>query len=417
VWLVRFMGRLKSPFRFRSRREALVSWFCRCFSLILLLGAASASAHDESRFSTSSPGLTYSNWSVGEVPWSIHVVQVERTNPVYQIESVHAGGRAVGLDTLDAQLSLIDPRLGCPVAAVNGDFYQRDKAYAGAPRGLQVVKGELLSGPSGAACCWIDVIGEPHATAVASRFQITWPDGQVTPFGLNGDRPVAGVELYTPAVGPSTHTVGGRELVLTRAAGSPWLPLRLGRTYTARVHAIREAGDTPLEPDILVVSLGPTAARSLPIVQTGTVLRIATTSVPALSGIRTAIGGGPILIRNGKRQKLAGEAGEDYEISSRFERHPRTAVGWNQRHFFLVEVDGRQRDLSVGMTLDELSQFLLKLGCQEAVSLDGGGSATLWYDGKVRNNPCDGYDRAIANALVVVKKAGRNGALPAARSD
>jgi Phosphodiester glycosidase len=411
------MGHLKSPFRCTSRREALVYWFCRGFSLAFLLGAAPVSAHAESRLSTSSPGLTYSNWSVSEVPWSIHVVQVERTNPAYQIESIHAGGRALGLDTLDAQLRLIDPGLGCPVAAVNGDFYQRDKAYAGAPRGLQVVKGQLLCGPSGAPCCWTDVLGESHATAVASQFQITWPDGQVTPFGLNGDRPVAGVELYTPAVGPSTHTVGGRELVLTRAAGSPWLPLRLGRTYTTRVHEIREAGDTPMGPDILVVSLGPAAVRSLPNVQTGAVLRIATASVPALPGIRTAIGGGPILVRNGKRQKLAGEAGEAYEISSRFERHPRTAVGWNQRYFFLVEVDGRQRDLSVGMTLDELSQFLLRLGCQEAVSLDGGGSAALWHDGKIRNNPCDGYDRPIANALVVVKKAGKNGASPAASSN
>lgn len=414
MWLVRLMGRVSSPFRFRSRREAPVLWFSRVFSLIILLGAASASAHDESRFSPSSPGLTYSNWSVAEVPWSIHVVRVERTNPVYQIESVHARGRALGLDTLDAQLKSIDPESGYPVAAVNGDFYQRDRAYAGAPRSLQVVKGELLSGPAGAACCWIDVLGEPHATAVASRFQLTWPDGQVTPFGLNGDRPVAGVELYTPAAGSSTHTVGGRELVLTRATGSAWLPLRLGRSYTARVDTIREAGDTRLGPDILVVSLGPTAMRRLPTVQTGAVLRIATTSVPALSGIRTAIGGGSILIQEGKRQKLAGQAGEAYEISSRFERHPRTAVGWNQRYFFLVEVDGRQRDLSVGMTLDELSGFLLKLGCQEAVSLDGGGSATLWYDGKVRNNPCDGYERAIANALVVVKRAGKSGALPAA---
>jgi hypothetical protein len=190
-----------------------------------------------------------------------------------------------------------------------------------------------------------------------------------------------------------------------------------GRTYTARVDAIRETGDTPLESDILVLSLGPMAIHRLSLVQTGAVLRIATTSVPKLTGIRTAIGGGPILVQNGKRQKLAGQAGEAYEISSRFERHPRTAVGWNERHLFLVEVDGRQRDLSVGMTLDELTQFLLKLGCQEAVNLDGGGSAALWFEGKIRNNPCDGYERAIANALVIVKKAGKTGALPAAKSN
>ena len=323
----------------------------------------------------------------------------------------------MGLGSLDALLKSVDPSLGYPVAAVNGDFYQRDRAHAGAPRGLQVVKGELLSGPCGSACCWIDVLGEPHANTVISSFRITWPDGQVTPFGLNGDRPNAGVELYTPAAGRSTRTMGGRELVLARETGSPWLPLRLGRIHTARVQAIREEGDTPLGPDSLVLSLGPRAIRSLPTVQTGAVLRIATASVPALSGIRTAIGGGPILIQDGKRQRLAGQFGESYEVNSRFERHPRAAIGWNQRYFFLVEVDGRQRDLSVGMTLDELSGFLLKLGCQEAMNLDGGGSATLWYDGKLRNSPCDGYERSIANGLVVVKRAGENGASPAAKSN
>ena len=69
----------------------------------------------------------------------------------------------------------------------------------------------------------------------------------------------------------------------------------------------------------------------------------------------------------------------------------------------MVEVDGRQKGLSAGMTLDELSNFLVKLGCQDAINLDGGGSATLWYAGSVRNSPCDRAERDIANGLVVVK--------------
>jgi exopolysaccharide biosynthesis protein len=71
---------------------------------------------------------------------------------------------------------------------------------------------------------------------------------------------------------------------------------------------------------------------------------------------------------------------------------------------FLVEVDGRQKKLSVGMTLDELAKFLRKLGCDEAMNFDGGGSATLWYDGQVRNSPCDRMQREIANCLVIVRK-------------
>ena len=69
-----------------------------------------------------------------------------------------------------------------------------------------------------------------------------------------------------------------------------------------------------------------------------------------------------------------------------------------------MEVDGRQKSLSVGMTLDELSAYLRKLGCNEAMNLDGGGSATLWCTGKVRNSPCDGQERAIANSLIVVRR-------------
>ena len=86
------------------------------------------------------------------------------------------------------------------------------------------------------------------------------------------------------------------------------------------------------------------------------------------------------------------------------ERHPRSAIGWNATHFLLVEVDGRQKGVSEGMTLDEFANWLVKLGCGEAMNLDGGGSATLWYEGKVVNSPCEGRERPIANSLVVLRK-------------
>jgi hypothetical protein len=35
----------------------------------------------------------------------------------------------------------------------------------------------------------------------------------------------------------------------------------------------------------------------------------------------------------------------------------------------------------------------------------GGGSATLWFDGEVRNRPCDGHERPIANSVAVIRKA------------
>ena len=73
-------------------------------------------------------------------------------------------------------------------------------------------------------------------------------------------------------------------------------------------------------------------------------------------------------------------------------------------YFFLLVVDGRQKDLSIGMTLGELAEFMLKLGCTEAMNLDGGGSSTFWLDGKIMNSPSDGHERRIANGLILLQK-------------
>jgi len=137
--------------------------------------------------------------------------------------------------------------------------------------------------------------------------------------------------------------------------------------------------------------------------ETGATLLISTKTVPDLRGTRMAISGGPMLVHEGKPQEIAPPEGEGFESRSMTERHPRSAIGWNEHDYFLVEVDGRQKG-SVGMTLDELGSYLAKLGCREAMNLDGGGSATLWFNGEVRNRPCDGHERQIANSVAVVRK-------------
>jgi exopolysaccharide biosynthesis protein len=127
-----------------------------------------------------------------------------------------------------------------------------------------------------------------------------------------------------------------------------------------------------------------------------------------MRGSKTALGGGPMLVHQGRRQKISRDGAGTYESDSMFERHPRSAIGWNKDYYFLVVVDGRQKNLSVGMTLEELSACMSDLGCEEALNLDGGGSSTLWYDGKVVNSPCDGVERNVANAIVVVQKPPRS---------
>lgn len=61
---------------------------------------------------------------------------------------------------------------------------------------------------------------------------------------------------------------------------------------------------------------------------------------------------------------------------------PRTAIAVNQQStiLWMVVVDGRQTGYSEGVTLPELGKFLIELGADRALNLDGGGSSTLAID-------------------------------------
>jgi hypothetical protein len=371
-------------------------------------------------FAEVAPGLCYTNQRNSYVPWSIYVVRVDRAAPDLELHSVHAHARALGLSTLGEMVDAWEQALGTPVVAVNGDFYQMShKGHPGDPRGLQIVDGALVSAPSGGACFLIDPAGQPQTMNVTPRFKVFWPNGTNTPLGLNETRKTNGVVLFTPDAGWSTLTRNSRELVLEREDGGPWPPLRAGETFTARVREVRDTGNTPLGPDVMVLSIHRRWSPKVPKVTPGAVLRFSLETSPDMRGIPTALGGGPVLVRGGERQswpkvkKSKKGKPPPPEIRTMWERHPRTALGWNDHYYFLVAVDGRQQHYSVGMTLNELAQYMINLGCREAINLDGGGSSTLWLLDGVVNSPSDEEERAVSNALFLVRKKPANSSPPA----
>ena len=120
-------------------------------------------------------------------------------------------------------------------------------------------------------------------------------------------------------------------------------------------------------------------------------------------GARQAIGGNEIIVTAGKNS-----AGDQA-------LHPRTAVGLSEdgRTLWMVVVDGRREDWSVGISTVDLADELIRLGAWSALNLDGGGSATMVFsvDGqpRVMNKPSDGStaplalsrERPVANVLGV----------------
>ena len=193
--------------------------------------------------STEANGISHQNYVVRSEPWSVQVVKIDRSKREYELTTSLGLGTRIGLGTLTEQLRRIPKQVGTPVAAINGDFYKTEGGeYSGDPRGLQILRGELVSGPTERTCFWVDTSGNPRMGDVNANFNVTWPSGEQTPFELNEERAASGT-LYTPAAGRSTRTSGGIEFVLEAVDAHKWLPLQAGEKYAARVREIRR-GET-----------------------------------------------------------------------------------------------------------------------------------------------------------------------------
>jgi len=346
------------------------------------------------------PGVDYYQDVNPRQPLVVHVVRIDRSQKDLEFHTTLGGGNQIGTSVLSEQVKFIRPELGKPVAAINGDYFYMARPFAGDPMNLQVLRGgELVSAPGeDRAFFYLDAQGLPHITNAVDNFHVTWPNGKTVTFGLNETPATVGqAVLYTAAAGPNTR-LEGVELVLGRNNEEPWLPLRVGHSLTGKVLRINQKGFSPLTADTMVLSLDPKTVSRFPPLTVGMLLKVATTTVPDLSGASLAIGGGPTLVRDGKRHEVHSFTGFQF-------RHPRSAMGWNDKYFYFVQADGRQPRYSMGMSLIELSDYFLSLKCDQAINLDGGGSCTTWISGKIVNSPSQrGMERPSANALVLVRK-------------
>jgi hypothetical protein len=215
--------------------------------------------------------------------------------------------------------------------------------------------------------------------------------------GVDTTRHRGKLMLFTPAYHAHTDSArGGLEWVVR---GSP---LRVAGAPQA-------AGKTPIPRDGFVLSYGGSAAPPpLSALTHGTRVELETTytSLDAPNGewarADAIVGGAGLLIRAGR---TVSDWGPEKLAASFVEtRHPRTLIGTRpDGSVWLVTVDGRQPQVSAGMTLAELQSFSVRLGLNQALNLDGGGSTTMWVQGQVVNSPSDAAGpRKVSDALLVV---------------
>ena len=117
------------------------------------------------------------------------------------------------------------------------------------------------------------------------------------------------------------------------------------------------------------------------------------------SGARDVLSFGPALVENGEIYVSVND-----EVGRAKAGNPRTAIAViDELHYLFVVSDGRTSE-SEGLSLYELAAFLKSKGVRTAYNLDGGGSSTMVFNGRVVNNPTSGRsirERSVSDIVYV----------------
>ena len=101
--------------------------------------------------------------------------------------------------------------------------------------------------------------------------------------------------------------------------------------------------------------------------------RIVPASDPVVEGTYSAAEFMPALIRDGEKLENQDWTGEQ----------PRACFGAGDQGICMLVIEGRDPDEGIrGTSVNTCADILLAYGCRNAINMDGGSSAILWYDGE-----------------------------------
>jgi hypothetical protein len=355
------------------------------------------------------PGVSYEHWALTAVPaspgasgahsdgpLSISIITADLTNPFVTLAAAAENGAVQGPG---ARLSSIADSVHAE-AGINGDYF--DIGGSNAPVNALIIDGRVLHQPSSAAVFAIDPDKRPHLGPLTWSAVVTPANGApIAISGVNDWSASTPLSLLTPELG-NVAAYGATEAVLQPGASSG--------AYTVASVAENLSTLTALGPgQIGVAGHGDTASTVATEFTAGENVTVAYQGTPAPSSIVTAIGGGPLLVRDGvPYDDPAAPAPQERDV-----RYPLTGAGLSGdgRTLWLVVVDGRRADISVGITRPMLGALFVALGASDAMAFDSGGSSEMVArhlgDPRVDvvTTPSDGRERAVADGLFIVNSA------------
>ncbi len=225
------------------------------------------------------------------------------------------------------------------------------------------------------------------------------------------------IEITEERVGDTTVYVADVQLASAEHLKTAFADNTYGRNVTDTTSGMAEAVDAILAVNgdfygaqqsgfvirggVLYRSTAKKGAEDLVIYADGSfgIIREAGITAQALleSGAQDVLSFGPALIENGKISVSVND-----EVGRAKASNPRTAIAMiDELHYLFVVSDGRTNE-SEGLSLYELAAYLQNKGAQTAYNLDGGGSSTMVFNGRVVNNPTSGRSIKERNVSDIV---------------
>lgn len=360
-----------------------------------VLASANAAKPAERWTKTVRPGITYIQEVSAEAPLIFHALKFKFPAAGIRLESRIANDDVYGRDEASSRETVEQAarRTGA-FAAVNADFFGWD----GDPLGMMMTAGELIS--------------EPYVPRSAAA----WADG-----GFLFDSPrwsgsLMLIDGTSFAIDGLNRSARHNELIVnTRKAGvasskqpcyafvfEPTTPVILGQTTPVKLKNIfPETYNLPVvENHIILMATASRYSRMAGQFHVGLVyeMRLSVSGQIDWKSMKEAVGGGPRLVKGG--QLYLTNLYEKFDASYT-KRHPRTAIGYTSSGEAIICVVEGRSTLSRGVTLEELASLMIKLGCTDAMNLDGGGSSTMYLGGVVVNRLSDGAARRVASSLLL----------------
>ena len=338
------------------------------------------------------PGLVYGQYAMtgDHGPLAVSILGIDPREPTLRIGTTIAENHVVSGGERTSTMGVRTHAVG----GVNGDYFDIGRTYQ--PQGMLVKDGALVRGPTDRAALTISdakhvTFAEFHLHGTVRTARGTMP---ITEFN---DWPSGQVAVITPDYAKELPAKPGMTFVRLE-------PLGVGSTKF-RVDAVEPA--THALPIGFGIGIGRDVTTPLP--RVGETIDVSYATEPSIAHATSAIGGGPILLREGAAYDDAHAPAPDEKEY----RWPVIALARERDdRLLLVAVDGRHPERSVGLTRPEFSDLLLRLGAIDAMALDSGGSVTLVSRAPgdanvtVRNVPSDNSaERWVSDAFLLYSDA------------